>query len=728
MAVGTAHASDLTAFLRGEGGDWAACFGMAVENSALRVRAFLPGAERVELLRGNSSEPAAELESQGGGIFELWLKGKKPFPYRFRVLRDGKEEVVDDAYRFGRVLGELDHHLFREGNHGALYTRLGAHPSIMEGVEGVAFAVWAPSARRVSVVGDFNHWDGRRHPLRPSPSGVWDLFIPGLQTGAIYKYEIVGSDGKLLPLKADPFAMRAEPPPRSASIVHGIKDHPWEDQEWMSLRGRTPMHKAPLSIYEVHLGSWRRHPGGASLSYREMAAMLIPYVKDLGFTHLQLMPVMEHPFYGSWGYQPLGLFAPTSRYGSPEDFKALVDACHRAGLGVVLDWVPAHFPEDGHGLGFFDGTHLYEHADPRQGRHPDWNTLIYNYGRQEVLSFLIASALYWLDQFHADGLRVDAVASMLYMDYSRKEGGWIPNADGSRENLDAVAFLRRFNEKVYERFPDCFTIAEESTAWPGVSRPTSTGGLGFGFKWNMGWMHDALHYLSRKTVHRRFHHDELTFSMVYAHSENFILPLSHDEMVYGKRSLLGRMPGNRWERFANLRLLLAYQHAHSGKKLLFMGGEFGQEREWDHSAGLDWELLQDPAHAGIQALVRDLNTLHREQPALHEGDSDPSGFSWIDCGDRSHSVLSILRRSKDPSEFVAVALNFTEATHHGYRVGVPAPGTYQELLNTDSSHYGGSNEGNLGSVFAEPVPFHGHPYSFSLTLPPLGALFLKLRT
>lgn len=727
MAVGAAKTFDLPAFLRGAGGNWAACFGMAKEKTALRIRTFFPGAHRVELLRGNSIEPSADLEPLGEGLFEIKVKEKHPFPYRFRVHLDARVEVVDDPYRFGPVLGELDHHLFREGSHGALYTRLGAHPKTMEGVEGVAFAVWAPSALRASVVGDFNQWDGRRHPLRQSPSGVWDLFVPGLGIGARYKFEIMGPGEQLLPLKADPFAMCAEPPPRSASIVHGIQNFPWEDQEWMSLRGRIPIHRAPLSIYEVHLGSWLRHPDGTFLSYRELASELVPYVKDLGFTHVQLMPVMEHPFYGSWGYQPLGLFAPSSRYGTPEDFKSLVDACHRAGLGVILDWVPAHFPEDGHGLGFFDGTHLYEHADPRQGRHPDWNTLIYNYGQWEVQSFLIASAIYWLDQFHVDGLRVDAVASMLYMDYSRKKGGWIPNKNGGPENLDAVIFLRRFNEKVYERFPDCFTIAEESTSWPGVSSPTSTGGLGFGFKWNMGWMHDSLHYLSRETVHRRHHHDELTFSMLYAASENYVLPLSHDEMVYGKRSLLGRMPGSRWQRFANLRLLLAFQHAHGGKKLLFMGGEFGQENEWDHCKSLDWDLLKDPAHAGIKALVRDLNAMHREHPALHQGDSEPAGFSWIDCRDRSHSILSILRSSLDPSEFLVAVLNFTESTHHGYRVGVPAPGSYQELLNTDSSHYGGSNEGNLGNVFAEPVPYHQYDYSLALTLPPLGAVFLKLR-
>jgi 1,4-alpha-glucan branching enzyme len=482
-----------------------------------------------------------------------------------------------------------------------------------------------------------------------------------------------------------------------------------------------------MSIYEAHLGSWRRGAGGAFPGYRELAEELVPWVADLGFTHLQLLPVMEHPFYGSWGYQPLGLFAPTSRYGGPEDFKAFVDACHGAGLGVILDWVPAHFPEDGHGLGRFDGTPLYEHGDPRQGRHPDWNTLVYDYGRPEVQSYLKAAALYWLDQGHADGLRLDAVASMLYADYSRPDGAWVANAEGGRENLQAVAFLQSLNEAVSGAFPDAFTVAEESTSWPGVTRPARDGGLGFGFKWNMGWMHDTLQHFSRAMVHRGHHVDELTFGMLYATSERFVLPLSHDEVVHGKRSLLGRMPGNRRERFANLRLLLAWQHAHGGKKLLFMGGEFGQEREWDHGSGLDWQLLQDPAHRGVTALVRDLNALHRDEAALHEGDAEPWGFQWLDCGDRERGVLSILRRAEDPGDFVVVVLNFSGLSHHGYRIGVPAPGTYLELLNSDSCHYGGSDTGNLGAVFAEPVPFHGQAQSLSLTLPPLGALFLKLR-
>ncbi len=727
MAGSVALGFDPAGFLRGEGGDWAAHRGMAVEAGGLRVCTFQPGADRVELLELPGLAQAALLEAKGEGLFEIRLARQRPFAYRFRIHRQGSVEEAEDPYRFEPALGELDRHLFAEGTHGALYTRLGAHPRTLEGIAGVAFAVWAPSAARVSVVGDFNGWDGRRHPLRRHPGGVWELFLPGLGAGALYKFEVLGGDGSLQPLKADPFAFRMEAPPRSASIVHGLQEFPWRDRDWMACRGRRPPHRAPLSLYEVHLGSWRRAAGGGFPGYRELAEQLVPYAADLGFTHLQLLPVMEHPFYGSWGYQPLGLFAPTSRYGGPEDFKAFVDACHRAGLGVVLDWVPAHFPEDGHGLGRFDGTPLYEHGDPRQGRHPDWNTLVYDYGRPEVRSYLEASARFWLDRFHADGLRLDAVASMLYADYSRRNGAWVANAAGGRENLEAVAFLRHLNESLYAAFPDAFTVAEESTSWPAVSRPTRAGGLGFGFKWNMGWMNDVLRFFSRPMMHRRYHHDELTFAMLYAGSENFVLPLSHDEVVHGKRSLLGRMPGEGWERFANLRLLLAFQHAHGGKKLLFMGGEFGQEREWNHGAGLDWHLLQDPAHRGVQALVRDLNSLHREEAALHEGDCEPWGFQWIDCGDREQSVLAILRRGEDPSEFLVAVLNFTALTHRGYRVGVPEPGSYLELLNTDSRHYGGWDIGNLGAVFAEPVPFHGQPWSVRLTLPPLGALFLKLR-
>jgi len=626
---------------------------------------------------------------------------------------------------FASLLGDLDLHLLGEGTHLRAYEKLGAHPRVVEGVPGVSFAVWAPNARSVSVVGDFNDWDGRRHPmLRISPNGFWETFVPGLGLGALYKFELHGPDGALQPLKADPFAFRCERAPGTASIVHGLPAYAWGDGSWMAARRSRQVHQAPLSIYELHLGSWRRRPDGSYMSYQEIAADLAPYASWLGFTHVQLLPVMEHPYDPSWGYQPLGLFAPTSRFGGPEDFKAFVDTLHQAGLGVILDWVPAHFPADAHGLARFDGTCLYEHADPRQGRHMDWGTLIYNYGRTEVQNYLIANALFWLDQFHVDGLRVDAVASMLYLDYSRKPGQWIPNRRGGRENLEAVAFLRRLNEVSYAQFPDAFTVAEESTAWPGVSRPTSAGGLGFGFKWDLGWMHDTLHYLAKGMMARPHHHDEITFSMLYHDAENYVLPLSHDEVVHEKRSLLGRMPGEAWERFANLRLLYAWLFAHGGKKLLFMGGEFAQTTEWNQDTALDWGLLQRPEHKGIHDLVRDLNGLYRTLPALHQGDCQRGGFAWIDCGDRFNSVLTLLRRAEDPGAFVVVAFNFTAQVQRDYRVGVPRPGTYQERLNTDSSYYGGRNLGNLGRVTTEAVPMHGQDQSILLTLPPLAAVFL----
>ena len=624
------------------------------------------------------------------------------------------------------TLGDLDLHLLGEGTHLRAYEKLGAHPRQLGGVDGVSFAVWAPNAQSVSVVGDFNGWDGRCHPLRqPGSNGFWETFVPGVGVGALYKFQIHGPEGNLLPLKADPFAFRCEAAPGTASIVHGLQDHPWGDGAWLEARRRTRTHEAPVSIYELHLGSWRRRPDGSYMTYGEIAADLAPYVSWLGFTHVQLLPIMEHPFDPSWGDQPLGLFAPTSRFGGPEDFKCFVDTLHQAGLGVILDWVPAHFPEDSHGLGQFDGTHLYEHADPRQGRHMDWGTLIFNFGRTEVQNFLIANALFWLDRYHIDGLRVDAVASMLYLDYSREEGQWIPNRHGGRENLEAVAFLRRFNEVVYGHFPDACTIAEESTAWPAVSRPTDQGGLGFGFKWDMGWMHDTLRYLAQGMMARPHHHDQITFSMLYHDSENYVLPLSHDEVVHGKRSILGRMPGDAWERMANLRLLYAWLFAHGGKKLLFMGGEFGQGREWNHDTALDWDLLEQPAHKGIHDLVRDLNGLYRGHTALHQGDCQTGGFAWIDCGDRFNSVLTLLRRGADSADFMAIAFNFTSLTQSGYRVGVPQAGTYTELLNTDSRHYGGRNEGNTGRIRTEPVPAHGFPQSLNLTLPPLAALFLR---
>ncbi len=627
--------------------------------------------------------------------------------------------------RGSTVLGELDRHLLAEGTHLRAYERLGAHPTTVDGVPGTAFAVWAPNARRVSVVGSWNAWDGRAHPMaRHGDAGIWERFVPHVAKGAQYKFELEGPDGALLPLKADPFAFRAERSPGTASIVEGLSSYAWGDDAWMARRAERQREDTPLSIYEVHLGSFRRREDGRFLSYLELADELVPYVAELGFTHVELLPVMEHPFYGSWGYQPLGLFAPTSRYGAPDDLRVLIDRFHRAGIGVILDWVPAHFPEDAHGLERFDGTCLYEHLDPRLGRHPDWGTLVYNYDRVEVQGFLIANALYWLREFHVDGLRVDAVASMLYLDYSRRPGEWLPNRHGGRENLGAIAFLRRLNEVVHAELPGVLTIAEESTAWPKVSRPTSEGGLGFDYKWNMGWMHDTLRYLGRDPVHRAHHHDEVTFAMLYHRDERFVLPLSHDEVVHGKRSLLSRMPGDYARKLANLRLLFAYQWAHGGKKLLFMGGELGQEREWNHEFGIDEHLLASAGHRGLRHLVADLNALYVRERAMHVSDVDHGGFEWIECNDRANNVLSIARWG-DPGDLpVLVVLNFAGCAHDGYRVGVPWGGVYREVLNTDAAVYGGSNAGNLGAVRAEPVPAHGRAHSIALHLPPLTAIFL----
>jgi 1,4-alpha-glucan branching enzyme len=624
------------------------------------------------------------------------------------------------------LLTDDDLYLFNEGSHFRLYEKLGAHPITVEGAEGTYFAVWAPDAKSVTVLGDFNGWNRESHPLRPrSESGIWEGFVAGVGNGALYKYYIASRYRRYKVEKADPFAIRSETPPKTASIVWDL-DYVWGDGKWMIDRQKRNALDAPIAIYEVHLGSWMRVPGegNRSLSYREIAPSLAEHVKRMGFTHVEFLPVMEHPFYGSWGYQTLGYFAPTNRYGAPQDFMYLIDYLHQQGLGVILDWVPSHFAKDEYGLGFFDGTHLYEHADPRRGLHPDWDSLIFNYGRKEVQSFLISSALFWLDKYHADGLRVDAVASVLYLDYSRKQGEWIPNEYGGRENLEAHAFLRRLNEEVYRSHPDVQTVAEESTAWPMVSRPTYVGGLGFGLKWDMGWMHDTLQYMSRDPVHRRHHHNELTFRMVYAFTENFVLPLSHDEVAHGKGSLLGKMPGDDWQKFANLRLLLAYMYGQPGKKLLFMGGEFGQWGEWNHDESLHWHLAQYNRHAGLQRLVEDLNRLYGAEPALHELDCDGAGFEWIDCNDAEHSVVSFLRRSRSGEE-IAVVCNFTPVPRQSYRIGVPRGGFWRELLNSDSKDYWGSGQGNLGGVEAAPAGYHGQRYSLSLTLPPLAAVFLK---
>ncbi len=623
---------------------------------------------------------------------------------------------------------EWDYHLFHEGTHLRLWEKFGAHPTRRDGVDGTAFAVWAPNAASVSVMGDFNEWNPDGFFLESrKESGVWEGFIPGVTKGATYKYHIRSKVNDYRVDKADPFGFRHEEPPQTASVVWDL-DYDWQDQEWMETRGQRNGLHAPISIYEVHLGSWRRVPeeGNRSLTYREIAAPLAEYVKKMNFTHVELMPVMEHPFYGSWGYQITGYFAPTSRYGTPQDLMYLIDYLHQQGIAVILDWVPSHFPSDGHSLSYFDGTHLYEHPDPRKGFHPDWNSLIFNYGRNEVRSFLLSNAMYWLEEFHADGLRVDAVASMLYLDYSRKHGEWLPNQFGGRENIDAISFLRRLNEDIYNLHPDVQMIAEESTAWPMVSRPTYVGGLGFGLKWDMGWMHDSLRYFGFDPIHRKFHHNAITFRMMYAFSENFVLALSHDEVVHGKGSLIGKMPGDEWNRFANLRILLAWMYSQPGKKLLFMGDEFAQWREWNHDASLDWHLLMNERHAALQRWVEDLNKAYRDVRPLHELDASPDGFEWIDCCDTENSVASFIRRSETtPEDLVVVIFNFTPVPRRNYQIGMPRGGVWQEILNSDSVMYGGSGQGNLGSIEASPIPLHARNWSITLTLPPLAAVFLR---
>ncbi len=684
------------------------------------VRAFLPGAAQVEAGAG------ALARVHGDGLFEGAVGGTAEAPYRLHVIwADGSRAVLDDPYRFGPVLGDIDAWLLGEGTHMRPFEVLGAHPRTVDGVAGTAFAVWAPNARRVSVVGDFNLWDGRRHPMRlRRECGVWELFLPGVGLGARYKFELLGRDGRLLPQKADPYARQAELRPATASIVAPL---PAKVPPSPARRAANAL-DAPISIYEVHLMSWRRQEGDAWLNWDELADTLVPYAAQMGFTHLELLPITEHPFDGSWGYQTLGLFAPSARLGEPAGLARFVDRAHAAGLGVIADWVPAHFPTDAHGLANFDGTALFEYADPREGYHNDWNTLIYNFGRTEVRNFLVGSALYWLERFGIDGLRVDAVASMLYRDYSRASGQWIPNVHGGRENLEAIALLRRINEVVGGECPDAVTMAEESTAFPAVSRPTCAGGLGFHYKWNMGWMHDTLAYMARDPIHRRWHHGEMTFGLVYAFEENFVLPLSHDEVVHGKGSLIGKMPGDRWQRFANLRAYYGFMWGHPGKKLLFMGAEFAQEREWNHERSLDWHLLEQPdapEHAGVQRLVRDLNALYRASPALYEQDFSDAGFEWIDHQDAPRSLLSFARRGRG-SELMLVVCNFAPVVHHGLRLGVPAAGRWVERLNTDSAFYGGSNVGlPLGAADSEAVPSHGRAQSVVLTVPPLATVFLQ---
>jgi 1,4-alpha-glucan branching enzyme len=614
-------------------------------------------------------------------------------------------------------------HLHAEGTHHESYRMLGAHPVREGDVQGVRFAVWAPNADSITVIGDFNRWDQAAHPMQHRDSGVWELFIPALGSGTHYKYCVRSRDGEIQE-KADPYAFFSEAPPRTASIVWELNNHTWADQDWMSARAQRNLLREPVSVYEVHLESWMRHSSGESLSYRELADRLVTYVRDLGYTHLELLPIMEHPFSGSWGYQVTGYYAPTSRFGNPDDFRYFVDACHQAGLGVILDWVPGHFPRDAHGLWRFDGTALYEHADPRQGEHKEWGTLIFNFGRNEVRNFLLSNALYWLREFHIDGLRVDAVASMLYLDYARDQGEWIPNRFGGRENLEAIDFLKRFNELVHQE-PGAVSIAEESTAWPGVSRPVYTGGLGFTMKWNMGWMHDMFQYFAKDSVFRKYHQQLITFSMLYAFTENFMLPVSHDEVVYGKRSLIYKMPGDEWQRFANTRAFLAYMFAHPGKKLLFMGTEFGQTNEWNHDAQLEWSLLQYPIHYKLQTMVKELNWLYRREPALFEVDDTYHGFEWIDLQDSESSIITFLRFARNREDFIVFACNFTPVPREGYRIGVPRAGLYRELFNTDSDLFGGANLGNAGAVMAEEIPFHGRPASINVTIPPLAVVAFK---
>lgn len=694
---------------------------------AFEVRAFLPQATSASVVTATGTVLMARLHADG--IFSAPLESAN-VPYQFQYQTHTGEKITEeDPYRFPPLIEDADLHLYAEGNLNEGWKVFGAQPLAVDGIPGVRFAVWAPNAAAVSISGDFNSWDARRHPMRLRAGGVWEIFLPCARVGHAYKYFIRSKHHGYQELKSDPWAFQSEVPPRSASVVADMA-HQWADAAWLEKRAATDWLKAPISIYEVHLESWMRAPGGGLLTYREMAERLVEYVRRLNFTHVELMPVEEHPYAGSWGYQVTGYFAPTSRFGSAADFKHLIGQFHEAGIGVILDWVPAHFPKDAHGLAFFDGTALYEHADPRQGEHRDWGTLIFNFGRNEVRSFLISSALFWLREYHIDGIRVDAVASMLYLDYSRKAGEWVPNVHGGRENLEAISFLRRFNELAH-RESGAVTFAEESTAFPGVSRPVYAGGLGFTFKWNMGWMHDMLNYFALNPVHRRFHHGNITFSMLYAFTENFVLPVSHDEVVHGKRSLLAKMPGDEWQRFANVRAFLAYMYAHPGKKLLFMGAELGDPAEWNHATDLPWDLLQSPLHGALQFFVRDLNRFYRENPDLWLDDCSHAGFEWIDIADVDQSVICFLRRPAANAEASArpliFACNFTPVPRELYGIGVPGPGIYDEVFNTDSTYYGGSNMGNLGGVRAISRPLHSRPYRLEVVLPPLAVVAFRER-
>ena len=721
--------SEIAALLHGSHSDPFRILGPHRAGEDLVIRIFRPEAKEIQVVAANDHGkvfPADRLHIEG--LYQATVPNEsRDFSYLLKVIAfDGSEQLLRDPYSYGPIMGEVDLHLFAEGNHRRLYDKFGAHLREIGGERGVYFAVWAPNAARVSVVGDFNFWDGRVHPMRKLVgSGVWEIFIPGVKEGAHYKFEIKTLAGALL-LKSDPFGFFSQHGAQTSSMVYDLERYQWSDQQWMAERPQKQWPRSAISIYEVHLGSWRRvvEEGNRFISYLEFAQTLLPYVLEMGFTHIELLPVAEHPFEGSWGYQVTNYYAPTSRFGTPDELRHFIDACHRAGIGVLMDWVPAHFPKDAHALAEFDGTDLYEHADPRQGEHQDWGTLIFNFGRNEVRNFLTANALFWLDKYHIDGLRVDAVASMLYLDYSRQPGQWIPNAFGGRENLDAVFFLKQTNELCYENFPGVMTIAEESTAWPGVSRPTYLGGLGFGFKWNMGWMHDFLHYMSLDPIYRRFHQSSVTFSIMYAFQENFILVLSHDEVVHGKGSLITKMPGDEWQKFANLRMFYAWMFAHPGKKLLFMGCEFGQVREWNHDRGLDWELTNLPRHDGLRRLVQHLNHVYRSEPALWDLDDTYEGFEWIDFHDADQCVVAFLRRSQE-GELLVFAVNATPVVRYNYRLGLPLDGFYREIINTDGETYGGSNVGNLGGVAAAPVEWQGRTHSIVINLPPLAVVAFK---
>jgi len=725
----------LDLIIQGDHPDPFAFLGMQVSEDAasnIVVRAFVPEAEQLWVVEAGKPDTSLPMHKVHDGFFEVVMHNRHDrFPYRLRAANArGDTWEFHDPYSFPPLLSDYDLHLLKEGTHYRNYEKLGSHVRVIDGVRGVHFAVWAPNAKRVSLIGDFNHWDGLRHPMRFHPgAGIWEIFIPGLGEESLYKFEIKWRRFGFKVQKTDPYAFYFERRPKTAAIVYDINKYQWRDENWMSGRAAKNGLDAPMSMYEVHLGSWMRAPeeGDRYLTYRELAHKLVDYVKQLGYTHIELLPVTEHPYDGSWGYQTVGYFAPTSRHGEPDEFMYFVDYCHRNGVGVILDWVPAHFPKDGHGLAYFDGTHLYEHSDPRKGEHQDWGTLIFNYARNEVRNYLLGNALFWLEKYHIDGLRVDAVASMLYLDYSRKEGQWLPNIHGGRENLEAIDFIKKFNELVHQQHPGAITFAEESTSWPLVSRPTYDGGLGFDFKWNMGWMNDTLAYFKEDSINRKYHHGKLTFSLMYAFSENFVLPLSHDEVVHGKRSLIDKMPGDVWQKFAGVRALFGYQYGHPGKKLLFMGCEFGQWIEWNHNRSLDWHLLGYDAHRQLNDYVRDLNRLYTSEPSLHQVDFEHKGFEWLDFHDAQGSTIAFMRKAKDEKDHLVFVLNFTPVPRAGHRIGVPEEVFYEEVLNSDSSSYGGSNMGNYGGVMAEKREWSGWPCFIDVMLPPLAVVVFKPR-